>query len=107
MTDKDALDIITETLNGLEWNADACSQVAEIVQETGRSINDWRKTMACTVRELKQFLSTFDDEAFIGIDGGGMSIVVYDNKTQPAERQAANLGESHDLDYFVIGGLEE
>jgi len=40
MTDSEALDAIHEILDGCEWSADTLDEIAYIIRQTGRPINE-------------------------------------------------------------------
>jgi hypothetical protein len=40
MNDTQAMDHITAIMNAVEWNADTLDNIADIVRDTGRNIDD-------------------------------------------------------------------
>lgn len=63
--------------------------------------------MACTAKELKDWVATIDDEKVVAIDDGGLTLVVYGADADIEERKnAANDAETCGA-YFEIGGVPE
>lgn len=44
ISDKAAMDGITEVMSGEEWNADSLDAIADIVGRTGREISDYEES---------------------------------------------------------------
>ena len=58
-----ALDAIRDAMSGLEWNADTCETIAEIISGTGRTVEEPVKDPVC-----RTCLARFE-EAGDGFDG--------------------------------------